>query len=189
MVYELKFYINSLLQLLLRSKKTILLIVLVLGLTLLLSMLASIWLSSYHNTSFPSFGIIRVIGVEAYGGDIHLSQDSHQYLDWGTIYPGTIANNSFYIKSQSNMPIKLNLTTSNFTFRNALGENVTAPPPISQPLKITWNYNDTIINPRESVYITLSLSVSTDAAFLTYVIDNNVKEFAFDVNIKALPPD
>ncbi|MEJ5328318.1 MAG: hypothetical protein WHU54_08765 [Candidatus Bathyarchaeia archaeon] len=185
----MKYYINSLLQLLHRSKKTILLIVIVSGLTLLLSMLASIWLSSYHNTSFPSFGIIRVIGVEAYGGDIHLSQDGHQYLDWGTLYLGTIANNSFYIKSQSNIPIKLNLTTSNFTFRNNRGENVTIQLPISQPLKITWNYNDTIINPRESVYVTISLALSSDVAFLTYVIDNNVKEFAFDITIKALPSD
>lgn len=189
MVYELKFSLNSLLQLLLRSKKTILLIIIVSGLTLLLSMLASMWLSSYHNTSFPSFGVIRVIGVEAYGGDIHISQDGQQYLDWGTLYPGMIANNSFYIKSQSNMPIKLALSISNFTFRNARGENVTAPLPVSQPLKITWNYNDTIINPRESVYVTLSLTVSSDVAFLTYAIDNNVKEFGFDINIKALPPD
>lgn len=189
MVYKLKFSIKPLIQFILNSKKTILLIAIVSGLTLLISMLASIWLSSYHNTSFPSFGIIRVIGVEAYGGDIRTSPDGQQYLDWGTLYPGTVANNSFYIKSQSNMPVKLNLSVSNFIFKNSLGENVTAAPPISEPLKITWNYNNTLVNPRESVYVTLSLTVSSDIAFLTYVIDNSVKEFAFDITIKALPAD
>ncbi|MEM3378384.1 MAG: hypothetical protein QW674_05505 [Candidatus Bathyarchaeia archaeon] len=171
-----------------RSKKTILLIVIVSSLTLIINMFVSMWLSRY-DTSFPSFGIIRVIGVEAYGGDIRTSPDGQPYLDWGTLYPRTVANNSFYIKSQSNMPVRLDLSISNFVFKNSLGENVTVAPPISEPLKITWNYNNTLVNPRGSVYVTLSLTVSSDIAFLTYVIDNNVKEFAFDINIKALPAD
>lgn len=163
--------------------------IIVSGLTLLVGTSVSIWLSSYHNTSFPSFGIIRVVGVETYGGDIRTSPDGRQYLDWGTLYPGTVAHHSFYIKSQSNMPVRLNLLVSNFVFKNSLGENVSVMPPISEPLKITWNYNNSLVNPRESVYVTLSLSVSSDFAFLTYIIDNKVKEFAFDINIKALPLD
>jgi len=182
----LKFLLSSLVQFLRRSKKTILLIIIVFLLTLTISTLASIWLSSSHNLRFPSLGTIQVIGVEAYGGNITIVQDGKQYIDWGTIYPGSIINRSFYVKSKSNMPVAINLSISNIKFKNSKEENVTEALPIEKPLILTWNYNNTLLNPMETIYITLTLKASSDANFLDYLIANGVKEFGFDIIITAL---
>ncbi|MGB9914276.1 MAG: hypothetical protein ACPLIG_00850 [Candidatus Bathyarchaeales archaeon] len=183
----MKFSVKSLIQFIKRSKKTILLIVIVSGLTLFINTSVSILLSSYHNTSFPSVGTIHVIGLEAYGGDLRITEDGQQYLYWGTVYPGAVVHSSFYVKSKSNIPVTLSLSVSNFVFKNSLGTNITVAPPISEPLSVTWSYDNTPLGTGESFYVTLSLKATSDVAFLTYVLDNNVKEFAFDISIKALP--
>lgn len=177
---------NSILQFIKRSKKVILLIIIVSALTLILSSLVSIWLSRFHNMRFPSLGTIQVIGVEAYGGNITV-QEGNQYIDWGTIYPGSSANCSFYIKSKSNTPVTLNLSISGLTFKNSRGENLTEALPINKPLNLTWNYNDTLLNPNEEIYVTLVLEASSEDIFLEYLVDNEVKEFSFDIVITALP--
>ncbi|MEM2130723.1 MAG: hypothetical protein QXZ70_09015 [Candidatus Bathyarchaeia archaeon] len=185
----MKFSPRSLVQSIVQNKKTILLIVLVSALTLLISNAISTWFSSYHNSSFPSFGKIRVIGVEVYGGNILTSQDGERYLDWGKVYPGTVVTRSFYVKCTSNMPVTLNLAISNIIFKNSQGQNVTRTPPINQPLSITWNYNGAVLKPSESIYITLTLNASSDINFLIYTLDNDIKEFAFDIAIKASPAE
>lgn len=187
MVYELEFSVKSLIHFIRSSKKTILLMIIVSGLTLLVSTSVSILLSSYHNTSFPSIGTIHVIGLEAYGGDLRIAENGQQYLYWGIVYPGAVARSSFYVKSKSNIPVTLNLSVSNLVFKNSFGANVTVAPPISEPLSVTWNYDNSPLDTGESLYVTLSLKTTSDVAFFTYLLDNNVREFAFDISIKALP--
>lgn len=172
----MKFPPKPVIQFMQRNWKTILLVILVSLATLLLNITISIWLRSFHNLHLPSLGTIRVIGVEA----------SILFIDWGTVYPGTPTNRSFYIKSISNEPITLQLTTQNLTFQNSEGTNITQTLPVEEPLHLTWNYSGSPLNPKERIYIVLTLIVSSDSKFLEYIINNDVKQFYFDIIIKPM---
>ncbi|MEM1582443.1 MAG: hypothetical protein QXK89_08050 [Candidatus Bathyarchaeia archaeon] len=177
--------LDSLTRFLRKNKKTILLIAFVSAITLLLDASVSIWLSRFYNLRLPSLGTIRVIGAEAYGGDINVTQDQKQYIDWGTVYPGLPVNRSFYIRSQSNVPIALNISILNLTFLNSKGENVTDKLPIKKPLSLTWNYSGTLLNPKQEIYVNLTIEASADPQFLKYLVDYDVQEFGFDIVIVA----
>lgn len=183
---KLKFLLNFGVQFVRRFWRTLLLILIVFFTTLLLSAAVSIWLNRFHNLSFPSLGTIRVISVEAYGGDISILHDGKKFIDWGTVYPGTLTNRSFYIKSISNEPIILQLIVSNVTFKDSMDNNVTATPPLKNPLHLTWNYTNAPINPNEEIYVTLTLEISSETKFVEYVIDNDVKGFYLDITIKPV---
>jgi hypothetical protein len=125
--------------------------------------------------------------VEAYGGNITIVQDGKQYIDWGTIYPGSLINRSFYVKSKSNMPVTLNLSILNITFKNSKGENVSETLSLKDPLSLTWNYNNTLLKPNEEVYVTLTLKASSETIFIDYLVDNDVTEFVFNIVVTAVP--
>jgi hypothetical protein len=166
----------------------VLIIIVVAALTLLISTLLSIWLSSFNNLRIPSIGTIRIVGIEAYGGNI-TTQDGEQIIDWGTVYPGAHVNRSLYINnSKSNTAIILSLTLSNLTFLNSRGENVTGSLPngIENPLNLTWNYSGAPLNPREEIYVILTLDVSSSSSFLDYLITYDVREFGFEIAVKAI---
>lgn len=168
-----------------RSKKIIFLIIIVSAATLLISTVVSIWLNKFHNLRFPSLGTLRVVEVEAYDGNITI-QDGNQILDWGAVYPGTLTNRSFYIKSISNIPVILNLTFSNLTFKNSREENVTEPLPIMNPMTLTWNYDNRLLYLNDTIYVTLTLETTSDPSFIEYVINNDVKKFSFDIIIRPV---
>jgi len=180
----LPFLLNSIIKFIRRYREKILLVILVSLATLLLNVILSAWLSSFHNLRIPSVGTIRVIGVEAFGGDINTTQNGGQFIDWGSISTGTTTNRSFYIKSISNEPIILQLEISNLTFQNSngkiLGENL----PLENPLRLTWNYSGEPLNPKECIYVILTLEVSAEYEFVDYIISNDVKQFCFDITIK-----
>lgn len=168
------------------KKKIILLIIVVSATTLVISTTIALLMDKYHNMRFPSIGTIQIIGTEVYGGDINTTQEGISYIDWGTLYPGTSTNRSFYIKSKSNIPIILSLKTSNLTFQNSNDQNVTKNLPVENPLNLTWNYNDTMLGPGEEIYVTLTLEVSFNTSFVEYLIAYNVNRFSFDIIIKPL---
>lgn len=168
---------NSFIEFLRHSKKTVLLILIVAAITITLSTMISIWLSRFDNYLIPSLGTIRTTGVNA----------SIQYIDWGTIYTGTLTNRSFYIQSQSNIETTLNLTAANWTFRDSKGNNVTGSLPMkpADAMNVTWNYTGALVSPGEKIYVTLTLWTSDDIRFINYLIDERVKEFSFDIHIYA----
>lgn len=127
-----------------------------------------------------------MIGVEASGGDLSISQDGNLSIDWGTVYPGTLTNRSFHVKSISTEPIILQLIFSNVTFKNAAGDVVATTPPVENPLRLTWNYSGESINPRQQIYVTLTLEISSENEFIDYIMDNDVREFFFDILIKPV---
>jgi hypothetical protein len=126
------------------------------------------------------------MGVEAFGGDINTTQDGRQFIDWGTVYPGSATNRSFYIRSVSNEPIILQLTVSNITFQNSEGNNVIEALPVENPLRLTWNYTGLPLNPKEQIFVVLTLEISPDLRFIDFIIDNDVKQFYFDITIKPV---
>ena len=165
---------NSLIEFLRSSKKTILLILLVASATLVLSTAISIFLNRFDNLHIPSISTIRTIGVEAYGGDINLTQDGKPYIDWGTIYVGASAKRSICLRSTSNVNTRLSLITSNWT-----------PTNISAYMILSWNCTGTLISPDEEISVTLTLSAAHDDSLINYLITNNVKDFSFDIHIYA----
>lgn len=176
----MKHFLNSFVKFLHHSKKTVLLILVVAAITIILNTAISIWISRLHNWYAPSIGTIYTIGVKAYEGDLNV-QDEKAYVDWGTVYPGTSTNRSFYIQSESNIEITLKLELANVTFLDSYGKNVTAS--TNSYMNLTWNYTNTPINPSQVIYVTLNLSVSSDISFINYLITNNVTKFSFDIHI------
>jgi len=170
-------------------KETILLVLVVALLTIIITTSISLLLEKYDNTRIPSLGTIRTIGVEAYGGSLIQLSNGDKTLDWGTIYPGTLTKRSFYLKSQSTVPIILQLSTSNWTLLDVDGENTTdflKPPdyiPLNESLRITWNYNGTPLSPNEEIYVTLTLNATDSIEFVDYLIDYQIREFSFDIII------
>ncbi len=160
-------------KLLHRSKKTMLLIMAVATITIVVNSAIAMWLSRYGSLHVPSIGTIQTIDVEAYGGNVTL-KDGVAYIDWGSIYPGASKNESFYLRSTSNVNVKINLETANW---DPLG--------IASYMNVSWNYSGRLLRPNEVVPITLILNVSSSENFITYLIANDVKQFSFDISIYA----
>jgi hypothetical protein len=144
------------------------------------------WLSRLDNLHLPSLGTIRVIGVEVYGGNITATQDAKQ-IDWGIVYLGTLTNRSFYVRSLSNIPVTLTLGISDVFFQNSDGQNVTEAPPIDNPLILTWDYsNDVLLRWNDTIYVTLTLEISSDPSFIDYIINNHIERFGFVILIRTV---
>lgn len=178
--------ITQITHLIRRHWKTILLCTFISLATLVLSTIISIWLNRFHNLRMASFGTIRAIGVEVYGGDLNETQ-----INWGIVYPGILTNRSFYIKSKSNIPVTLIIKQSNVTLLNSDGENVTSylPLPTTEALYLTWNYSGIVLNPEQVIHIIFTLSVSDSPNFLEFLVHNNIVEFSFDICIEARPAE
>ncbi len=90
-------------------------------------------------------------------------------IDWGTITPGENTTHTIYIKNTGEgLSLALSMTTSNWSS----GAN--------GPLTLTWNKEDTKINPGESVAATLTLHVSSS------IVD--VSSFSVQINITGTNP-
>lgn len=177
--------LNAIISSIQRHRKTILLGIVIALTTLLLSTIVSIWLSRYHNLRLPTLGTIRAIGIKVYGGDLI----NGALIDWGTVYPGTSTNRSFHIQSESNTPVILTLKQSNFTLLNSKGENATRhlPLPATEALNLKWNYSGIVLNPKQEIFVTLTLNVSNQLNFLQFLINYEVTEFNFDICIETKP--
>lgn len=145
-------------------------------LTILFTSAISIWLSKY-NVHIPSLGTIRSVGVFAFGGDIAYSADNPntQVLNWGALSPGEEMNRSLYLRSISNQNVTLTLSSTNWN-----------PTAISNFMTLTWNYTGTLLSPRQTIFVRLTLSVSNSPAFIDYLINSSVENFNFDIEITAV---
>ena len=154
------------------SKKTVLTILIVSLSTLLLSGTISLWLSRTTNLEIPSIGKIKTIGIEAYW-DEYLKNKT-EIINWGINYVGSSKNVTLYLQSTSNVETDLNLNTTNWNPKN-----------ISKYMYLFWNYNGTSINSGEIIQVKITLSNHPSMNFIEYIITNDVKEFSFDIVIKA----
>lgn len=155
-----------------RSKKTLLLIIIVAIASVSSTTLISVMLSKYDNFSFPSLGNIKTIGVESYW-DLNYENETEN-LDWGTLDIGSSNNVTLFIKSSSNYDVILNLNITDW-----------APENILDYLTVSWDYNGTVIKPGETIRVTLTLSASSSPSFVSYLIVNKVKKFYCDIHIVA----
>lgn len=162
--------LNSLMESLRSSKRTILLIAIAVVITLIVSSAISIWLSRFSNLVIPSVGRITALGVEAYW-DRNLENKTETF-DWGTVYPGVSNNVTLYLRSISNIETTLYLNTTEWN-----------PANISNYMTLSWNYNETTIQPGETIEVTLTLSASSSPSFFLYLITNEVEQFGLDIII------
>jgi len=153
-------------------KKTVLLIILTAVTTIAISTITSIWLSRILDSHVPSLGTIRTIGVEAYW-DKNLENEIKR-INWGTIWPGSLRRFTLYLRSMSNIETTLSLNTTNWN-----------PANISEYMNLSWNYNGAILHSGETIQVTLTLTVSSSSDFLLYLVNNDVKEFSFDIIIST----
>lgn len=157
------------------SKRNILLILVVAATTLIVSTTVSILLQRTIHTNLPSLGTIRTLGVEA---------DLEQ-IDWGTLWLGSASNATVTLTSISNIPTTLNLTIVDLRFYNT-NQTLTKPPAtISDHMNLTWNYNGSLINPGDSIQVTLILSAEYSTDFVHYLIENDIKRFSLDILIST----
>jgi hypothetical protein len=165
------------------SRETVLLIISIAAITLSLSIMIPMLLERTSNLNFPSVGTIHTIGVRAYY-DPNLQNETRQ-VKWGTIYPGSSTNITLYLKSVSNIKTIFRLQTANWTFLNASNAIVSGPSNTILYLNLTWNYNNTAINPDQTIPVTLTLSVVNSQTFTQFLVSNDVTNFSFDIIINA----
>jgi len=109
-----------------------------------------------------SRGDLMVYGVGVYK-DANCSINVTS-LNWGTVEPSSLENITLYIRNEGNHAATLFLETNNWSPINA-----------TNYMALSWNYSGKMLNPMESVGVTLTLSVSSAA--------NNITDFSFNVII------
>ena len=165
-----------------RSRRTVLLVAAVFLLTIIFSFSIATWLSSNdytpkddYNRTVSTTGTITVQGLEIYGGDIKYNPEFKSvYVDWGELSLGAYKNASFYVKSNSNVDVNLNLNVTNW-----------APTGIEDYITISWNYNGTLLGPDDEIFVTVNLEVASSGEFITFLIENEVTAFGFDITVYA----
>jgi len=166
-----------------RSKKTVLLIIVVVVVTLLLSAAISIILNNNSSITLPSIGNIHTIGVKAYW-DPNLKNQTTG-INWGTVYTGESYNVTLYLQSTSNVPTALELTITNWTFINTNNTIASGPADSTPYLNLTWNYNNSTLNPNQTIQTTFTLTTDNSMSFINFLINNNIKQVTMDITIQA----
>jgi hypothetical protein len=166
-----------------RQKKTILLILVVTVMTLVLSATVSIILDNAYPISLPSIGNIKTLGVKAYW-DQNL-QNQTTGIQWGTVQLGQTYNVTFYLQSTSNVPVILEMTSTNWTYLEMNNMIAAGPTNSTSYMNISWNYNYQTLNPNEIIETTLALTTDNSTNFITFLVDNRIRQFTMDIMIQA----
>jgi len=184
---RIKDLFDSSIEYLRHSKKTIRLIIVVATITITFYTLILMYVDPFTGHNLRNLGVLHTTGVKAYGGDI-IDDSGHKYIDWGTVYPGTLTTRSLYLQSESSVKKALTFRTENRTFYDSERNNVTESFPnsinLENALNVTWNYDGTPLSREDSeIYVTFTLNVSSDIRFINYLIDERVETFSFDIHI------
>lgn len=165
-------------------RKTLPLLLIIASLTIVLSAFSAVFLSSFYTLRVPNVGTIHTIGVQVFW-DASLENKAKE-IQWGTIYPGSSTNVTLYVQSISNVESVLKLQTANWVFLNSTDNVVSGPNGSTPYMALNWDYNNAPITPREAVRVTLTLFTKHSLEFIKFLIDNDVKNFGFDIIILAV---
>jgi len=164
------------------SYKTLVLVAIVVVITVATTSLVSIMLShSDDEVYLPSLGTIKTIEVETYWDPN--GENRRENLTWNEIQIQKLegdeikmnqVNTTVYVKSVSNFRVTLNMFLTDWN-----------PVEISDYLTISWDYNETILNPDEIIPVTMTLSASSSDAFVNYLVENEITRFDVAVHIVA----
>ena len=154
------------------SKKALLLIMIVAILSVTVTTAISILLSKTSNFTLPSLGTVKTIGVEVYW-DQNL-ENRTETIDWDEVWVGTSKNVTVYIRSISNHQVILNLDATDWN-----------PTSVSDYMNLSWDYNGVLLDPGETIQVTLTLSIPSSYSFVEYLVDKDVQNFNVDIHIIA----
>jgi len=110
--------------------------------------------NSTVNRQLPSSGNIAAINVGLYMNSA--CTQKLESINWGDIAPGESVNKIIYLKNTGTTDIALSMTTNNWNPSIANG-----------PITITWNREDTLLEPGEITSATLTLETVEDVASIT----------------------
>jgi hypothetical protein len=153
------------------------------GITLIVSGLVSIMLESNSPLRLPSVGYIHTVGVKAYW-DTTLQNETRQ-INWGTVYPGSTNNVSFYLQSASNVPTTLQMTVANWTYKDANDTIIWGPADNTPYMNLTWNCENETLASNQIITATLTLTIGSSQEFLTYLINSSITQFSMDITLQA----
>ncbi len=94
------------------------------------------------------------IGVNVYSDAD--GQTAISNIDWGTLSPGGIVRRTVYVKNTGNENTTLSMTVSNWT-----------PATASEVLPLSWDRQNYILPPGETVKAVITLTVAVDPGNLT----------------------
>ena len=112
--------------------------------------------------SVPSNGTITTVNVGVYS-DSQCTQNCTS-IDWGALYPGSSTTKTVYVKNTGTLPITLTITPQSWV-----------PTAASSALTLTWDQQNTILDPDQSTSATLTLTAASDTGSLT--------DFSFNIII------
>jgi archaellum component FlaF (FlaF/FlaG flagellin family) len=101
-----------------------------------------------------SNGTVSSVNVGVYS-NIQCNQNCTS-LKWGTLYPGNSTSKTIYVKNTGTIPITLSMTTESWT-----------PTTADDYLTLSWNQQNTVLDPGESTPATITLSADSDTGSLT----------------------
>jgi archaellum component FlaG (FlaF/FlaG flagellin family) len=104
--------------------------------------------------TIPSNGTVSAANVGVYTDNQYTQNCTN--INWGTLTPNSTTNKTIYIKNTGTVPITLTMTTENWT-----------PTTATDHLTLTWNQQNTILNPDETTPAELTLTVNPDTDDLT----------------------
>jgi len=164
------------------SYKTLFLVAIVAVISVASASLVSMMLSQSDDEIYlPSLGTIKTIEVETYWDPN--GENRRENLTWNEIQIQKLGgdevkmnqvNTTVYVKSVSNFRVTLNMFLTDWN-----------PVEISDYLTISWDYNETILNPDEIIPVTMTLSASSSDAFVNYLVENEITRFDVAVHIVA----
>lgn len=171
-VEKLRKQISSLFEPAKKSRKILLLLVIVAISSITVTSMISIMLSRITNLYVPSLGVIKTIEVETYWDPE--CQNPRDVMNWGEIEPGKTVETTVYIKSVSNFIVSLTLKLTDWS-----------PPDISNYITITWDYDGTLLKPGEAIPVTMNLETSSSDEFVYYLVENEITNFNVAVHFIA----
>ncbi len=154
-----------------QNKKSIRLLLILMLTTVLVSVTIVLGLTSL-SLSIPSQGTIKTTGVAVYWTPNYANKTTT--IDWGFVQPGSSENVVLYIQSLSNHPMFLDLSTSTIE-----------PSSISEYVDLSWDYDGTLLDPAQTISVTLSMSFSDERSFTQHLQENKIKDFIIDIYISA----
>lgn len=136
--------------------------------TLLVFVTIGIVMSAYGaltaTQKIGSSGSISAIGVGVYSDSGCTTPLTS--ISWGTLNPGGSVNYTVYVKNTGNIPVTLNMTTSNWNPSSASGY-----------MTVTWNAEGYRLPASAVVQTVLTLKVSSSIT--------NITNFSIDITITA----
>jgi hypothetical protein len=113
----------------------------------------------------PSNGTITTVNVGVYS-DSQCSQNLTA-IGWGSLYPGNSTTKTIYLKNTGDLPIALNMTSQSWT-----------PASASSVLTLTWDQQNTVLTPDQSIPAILTLTADSDTGSLV--------DFSFNIVITGI---